>query len=46
MHAAAGRCYIAGPVVGRLPAAEAAQLVTFVAGDAEAIDALRSVIAA
>ena len=46
MHAAAGRYYIAGPVVGRVPAAEAAQLVTFVAGDAERIEASRSVIAA
>jgi 3-hydroxyisobutyrate dehydrogenase-like beta-hydroxyacid dehydrogenase len=46
MHAAAGRCYIAGPVVGRVTAAEAAQLVTFVAGDAERIEASRSVIAA
>ena len=46
MHAAAGRYYIAGPVVGRVPAAEAAQLVTFVAGDAEWIEASRSVIAA
>jgi 3-hydroxyisobutyrate dehydrogenase-like beta-hydroxyacid dehydrogenase len=46
MHAAAGRQYIAGPVVGRVPAAEAAQLVTFVAGDAERIEVSRSVIAA
>jgi 3-hydroxyisobutyrate dehydrogenase-like beta-hydroxyacid dehydrogenase len=46
MHAAAGRYYIAGPVVGRVPAAEAAQLVTFVAGDGERIEASRSVIAA
>lgn len=46
MHAAAGRCYIAGPVVGRVTAAEAAQLVTFVAGDAERIEASRSVISA
>ena len=46
MHAAAGRYYIAGPVVGRVPAAEAAQLVTFVAGDAERIEASRSGIAA
>ena len=45
MHAAAGHCYIAGPVVGRVPAAEAAQLLTFVAGDAERIEALRPVIA-
>ena len=46
MHAAAGRYYIAGPVVGPVPAAEAAQLVTFVAGDGERIEASRSVIAA
>jgi len=44
-HAAAGGRYVAGPVVGRVPAAEAAQLVTFVAGDAEAIEATRAVIA-
>jgi 3-hydroxyisobutyrate dehydrogenase-like beta-hydroxyacid dehydrogenase len=43
-HAAAGGRYIAGPVVGRVPAAEAAQLVTFVAGDADAIEAARAVI--
>jgi len=46
MHAAAGRCYIAGPVVGRAPAAVAAQLMTFVAGNARQIEASRSVIAA
>ena len=44
LHAAAGGRYVAGPVVGRLPAAEAAQLVTFVAGDAEAIESARAVI--
>jgi 3-hydroxyisobutyrate dehydrogenase-like beta-hydroxyacid dehydrogenase len=44
-HAAVGRCYIAGPVVGRVPAAEAAQLLTFVAGEAARIEASRSVIA-
>jgi 3-hydroxyisobutyrate dehydrogenase-like beta-hydroxyacid dehydrogenase len=44
LHAAAGGRYLAGPVVGRVPAAEAAQLVTFVAGDAEAIEAVRAVI--
>jgi 3-hydroxyisobutyrate dehydrogenase-like beta-hydroxyacid dehydrogenase len=44
LHAAAGGRYIAGPVVGRVPAAEAAQLVTFVAGDADAIEAARGVI--
>jgi 3-hydroxyisobutyrate dehydrogenase-like beta-hydroxyacid dehydrogenase len=46
LHAAAGGRYIAGPVVGRVPAAEAAQLVTFVAGEAEAIEAVRAVISA
>jgi 3-hydroxyisobutyrate dehydrogenase-like beta-hydroxyacid dehydrogenase len=44
LHAAAGGRYLAGPVVGRVPAAEAAQLVTFVAGPAEAIEAARAVI--
>jgi 3-hydroxyisobutyrate dehydrogenase-like beta-hydroxyacid dehydrogenase len=44
LHAAAGGRYIAGPVVGRVPAAEAAQLVTFVAGPADAIEAVRAVI--
>jgi 3-hydroxyisobutyrate dehydrogenase-like beta-hydroxyacid dehydrogenase len=46
MHATAGRHYIAGPVVGRVPAAEAAQLLAFVAGNAERIEATRSVMAA
>jgi 3-hydroxyisobutyrate dehydrogenase-like beta-hydroxyacid dehydrogenase len=44
LHAAAGGRYVAGPVVGRVTAAEAAQLVTFVAGDADAIEAMRAVI--
>jgi 3-hydroxyisobutyrate dehydrogenase-like beta-hydroxyacid dehydrogenase len=44
LHSAAGGRYIAGPVVGRVPAAEAAQLVTFVAGDADAIETARPVI--
>jgi 3-hydroxyisobutyrate dehydrogenase-like beta-hydroxyacid dehydrogenase len=43
-HKAAGAQYLAGPVVGRVPAAEAAQLVTFVAGDAAAIETARTVI--
>jgi 3-hydroxyisobutyrate dehydrogenase-like beta-hydroxyacid dehydrogenase len=43
-HAAAGGRYLAGPVVGRVPAAEAAQLVTFVAGDAGAIETARPAI--
>jgi 3-hydroxyisobutyrate dehydrogenase-like beta-hydroxyacid dehydrogenase len=46
MHTAAGGHYIAGPVVGRVPAAEAAQLLSFVAGDAERIEVSRSIIAA
>ncbi len=44
LHAEVGRRYLAGPVVGRVPAAEAAQLVTFVAGDADAIETARAVI--
>ncbi len=44
LHAAAGGRYVAGPVVGRVPAAEAAQLVTFVAGDADAIETARAAI--
>ena len=43
-HAAVGAHYLAGPVVGRVPAAEAAQLVTFVAGEARAIETARPVI--
>ena len=46
MHAAAGRHYVAGPVVGRAPAAVAAQLMSFVAGDARSIESSRPVIAA
>ena len=46
LHAAAGGRYVAGPVVGRVPAAEAGQLVTFVAGDAEAIETVRAAIEA
>jgi len=44
LHAAAEGRYIAGPVVGRVPAAEAAQLVSFVSGDSEAIESVRAVI--
>ena len=44
LHAEAGGRYVAGPVVGRVTAAEAAQLATFVAGDADAIEAARAVI--
>ena len=45
LHSAHGSRYVSGPVVGRLPAAEAAQLITFLAGDAAAIEAARPVIA-
>jgi 3-hydroxyisobutyrate dehydrogenase-like beta-hydroxyacid dehydrogenase len=44
LHTAAGGRYLAGPVAGRVPAAEAGQLVTFVAGDADAIETARPVI--
>lgn len=44
LHAAAGGHYVAGPVLGRVPAAEAGQLVTFVAGDAAAIETVSAVI--
>ena len=37
LHAAHGSHYVAGPVVGRPDAAEAAQLLTFTAGDEEVI---------
>jgi 3-hydroxyisobutyrate dehydrogenase-like beta-hydroxyacid dehydrogenase len=43
-HAAAGGHYLAGPGVGRVPAAAAAPLVTFVAGDAGAIETARPAI--
>jgi len=43
-HAGRGAHYLAGPVLGRVPAAVAAQLVTFVAGEAEAIETARPVI--
>lgn len=46
IHAKAGCHYIAGPVVGRVPAAEAAQLVTLLAGESRWIELARPVIAA
>jgi 3-hydroxyisobutyrate dehydrogenase-like beta-hydroxyacid dehydrogenase len=46
LHAGAGHGYIAGPVVGRVTAAQAAQLLTFLAGDAARIESARAVIAA
>lgn len=44
-HAEAGFHYIAGPVLGRVPAAEAAELMTFLAGDPAALERARPVIA-
>lgn len=44
-HTAQGSFYVSGPVLGRLPAAEAAKLMTFVAGDPAAIETARAVIA-
>jgi 3-hydroxyisobutyrate dehydrogenase-like beta-hydroxyacid dehydrogenase len=45
MHRAAGFCYIAGPVVGRVSAAEAAELMTFVAGAPEQLKAIQPLVA-
>lgn len=44
-HGAHGSHYVAGPVLGRISAAEAARLMTFVAGIPAAIEAARPVIA-
>ncbi len=46
LHAEAGARYVAGPVLGRVSAAEAGQLVTFVAGETGAIEAARPVVMA
>lgn len=46
LHAAHGSTYIAGPVVGRPDAAEAGQLQTFVAGEAQAIARCERIFAA
>lgn len=45
MHTEAGSHYIAGPVIGRVPAAEAAHLVTLLAGSPESIETARPLIA-
>lgn len=45
-HEAQGSFYVAGPVVGRTNAAEAAQLTTILAGDARVIERARPVVAA
>ncbi len=43
-HTAANAHYLAGPVLGRPSAAQAAQLLTFVGGDPERIEEVRPVI--
>jgi 3-hydroxyisobutyrate dehydrogenase-like beta-hydroxyacid dehydrogenase len=45
MHTAAGFHYISGPVVGRVPAAEAAELLTFLAGSPEQIKTVQPLVA-
>jgi 3-hydroxyisobutyrate dehydrogenase-like beta-hydroxyacid dehydrogenase len=44
LHIAQGSHYVAAPVVGRIDAAAAGKLITFVAGKAEAIERCRPVI--
>ena len=44
MHTAANAHYLAGPVVGRPSAAQAAQLLTFVGGNPQRIEEVRPVI--
>jgi 3-hydroxyisobutyrate dehydrogenase-like beta-hydroxyacid dehydrogenase len=44
LHAARGSSYVAAPVVGRPDVAEAGQLVSFVAGDANAIARCQAVL--
>lgn len=43
-HATFGAQYVSAPVLGRVPAAEAGELTTFLAGDAGAVAAARPVI--
>ncbi|MCL1985284.1 MAG: NAD(P)-dependent oxidoreductase [Betaproteobacteria bacterium] len=44
LHTARGRHYISGPVLGRVPAAEAAQLMTFLAGNPEQVEKIRPLV--
>lgn len=46
LHADQGSCYVAAPVLGRVDAAGAGKLLTFVAGKPEAIERCRPVIEA
>jgi 3-hydroxyisobutyrate dehydrogenase-like beta-hydroxyacid dehydrogenase len=46
LHAAQGSRYVAGPVLGRPDVAEAGELVTFVAGEADALDRCKPVLEA
>jgi 3-hydroxyisobutyrate dehydrogenase-like beta-hydroxyacid dehydrogenase len=46
LHRLAGRSYVAGPVVGRPDAAAEGRLISFLAGDPDAIDRARPVVSA
>lgn len=46
LHAASGQHYLSGPVLGRVPAAEAGQLTTFLAGDLAQAEAVRPLVSA
>jgi 3-hydroxyisobutyrate dehydrogenase-like beta-hydroxyacid dehydrogenase len=46
LHAEAGSRYVAGPIVGRPPQAKTGELMTVVAGEADAIEAARPVLEA
>ncbi len=46
LHTAHGSAYVAAPVVGRPDVAEAGQLISFVAGDADAIERCEAVVSA
>lgn len=43
LHAGRGSCFVSGPVAGRPDSAGAGQLLTFLAGDAQALAAVRPV---
>ena len=46
LHRSAGRSYVAGPVVGRPEAAAEGRLISFLAGDPDAIERARPVVSA
>lgn len=45
LHTAAESWYIAGPVVGRIPAAQAGQLIALLAGNPEQVEIVRPLVA-